>query len=79
MLRSIHLAIFAGILLLAGVVGYFPGLHGPLFFDDKPALTGNELAKIDGTCLMTGGRQPSVLSQGRCGDLSRCCPLLPIM
>ena len=40
--------LFAGLVLLAGLVAYLPGISGPLLFDDKPALTGNELAKIDG-------------------------------
>lgn len=49
MRASNSLVIFAGLVLFAGLVIYLPGLPGPLFFDDKPALTSNELAKIDGS------------------------------
>ncbi len=34
--------------MLSGLI-YWPGLAGPLFFDDRPALTANELVKIDGS------------------------------
>ena len=33
--------------MLSGLI-YWSGLAGPLFFDDRPALTANELVKIDG-------------------------------
>lgn len=49
MLSTTRLTVFAGILVLAAAIIYWPGLAGPLFFDDKPALTNNELVQIDGT------------------------------
>jgi hypothetical protein len=42
-------AIFAVLVLLVGLVVYLPGLAGPFFFDDKPALTHNGSVQIDGT------------------------------
>lgn len=38
-----------GLLLLLAVFIYWPGLTGPLLFDDKPALTSNDLVQIDGS------------------------------
>ena len=39
---------FVGILTLLCWLVYSLGLSGPLFFDDKPALTANELVQLDG-------------------------------
>lgn len=49
MRHSTSLALFAALIALAALLVYLPGLSGPLFFDDKPALTANELVKIDGS------------------------------
>jgi len=46
--HSTGLALCAALIALAALLVYLPGLSGPLFFDDKPALTANELVKIDG-------------------------------
>jgi protein O-mannosyl-transferase len=43
-----QMPLFVALLLLACVFLYWPGLSGPLIFDDKPALTANDLVKIDG-------------------------------
>ncbi|MCP5187969.1 MAG: hypothetical protein H6991_09385 [Pseudomonadales bacterium] len=40
-----------GLFLCLGLLVYLPGLHGPLLLDDKPALTENELVRIDGRVL----------------------------
>ena len=45
---STKTAIFAILVVLAVVAAYLPGLSGPLLFDDRPALTGNARAQIDG-------------------------------
>ena len=39
------------LILLAVILIYLPGLSGPFLFDDKPALTGNELVQIEGGVL----------------------------
>lgn len=49
MRESIRLQLFAGLILLTGILTYLPGLSGPLLFDDKPALTANDLVQISGT------------------------------
>ncbi len=38
----------AGLVVSLGILIYLPGLSGPLFFDDKPALTANPLVQIQG-------------------------------
>lgn len=49
MLQSTRVAIFAGLVILVGILCYLPGLSGPLLFDDKTALSANDLVKITGT------------------------------
>lgn len=49
MVKSKGVAALAAFIALVGLLAYFPGLSGPLLFDDKPALTGNTLVQIDGT------------------------------
>ncbi len=49
MQAATRLTLFAALLVLLGGLIYWPGLAGPLFFDDRPALTANELVQIDGT------------------------------
>jgi protein O-mannosyl-transferase len=49
MRQSTRLAIFGGLVLVAGLLSYLPGLSGPLLFDDKPALSGNGLVHITGS------------------------------
>lgn len=44
-----YLPFLAGLIILACGAIYWPGLSGPLLFDDRPALTANELVKIDGS------------------------------
>ena len=44
-----RLTLFAVTLLLLAGLTYWQGLAGPLFFDDRPALTANELVQIDGS------------------------------
>ena len=44
-----RLSIFAMLLVVLGGLSYWPGLAGPLLFDDRPALTANEQVKIDGS------------------------------
>jgi hypothetical protein len=46
---STRLILFAGLLFITSLVIYRTGMAGPLFFDDRPALTANELVKIDGS------------------------------
>ena len=41
-------AVVAALVCLVGLVAYLPGLSGPLLFDDRPALTANELVQISG-------------------------------
>jgi len=41
-------ALFSVLLLIATVAIYWPGLGGPLLFDDKAAISGNDLVQIDG-------------------------------
>lgn len=48
MRQPIPLVPFAGLILLVTLLAYWPGLGGPIFFDDKPALTDNLLVQIDG-------------------------------
>ncbi len=48
MRESLRLPLVAVLLLLLGIAIYLPGLSGPLLFDDKPALTANELVQIHG-------------------------------
>jgi hypothetical protein len=45
---SLRLPVVAVLVLILGIVIYLPGLAGPLLFDDKPALTANELVQIHG-------------------------------
>tara|TARA_R110001599_G_scaffold65838_2_gene185888 strand:- start:136470 stop:138446 length:1977 start_codon:yes stop_codon:yes gene_type:complete len=47
--KPIRLRILAGLVLLAALFIYLPGLSGPLFFDDMPALTANEFVHITGS------------------------------
>jgi protein O-mannosyl-transferase len=47
--ESIRLPLFAALVVFLGALIYWPGLSGPLLFDDKSALTENELVKIDGS------------------------------
>ena len=49
MQAATRLTLFAALLVLLGGLIYWQGLAGPLFFDDAPALTANELVQIDGT------------------------------
>ncbi len=49
MQAATRLTLFAALLVLLGGLIYWQGLAGPLFFDDMPALTVNELVQIDGT------------------------------
>ena len=55
MRASTHSVILAGLVLLAGLVIYLPGLPGPLFFDDKPALIVLILDDQDGDPLVSHG------------------------
>jgi protein O-mannosyl-transferase len=48
MRSATYLPLLAGLIILASVAIYWPGLAGPLLFDDKSALTDNEAVKIDG-------------------------------
>ncbi len=43
-----RLSLYSSLLVLAALLIYWPGLFGPLLFDDKPALTANGLVQIDG-------------------------------
>lgn len=49
MQAATRLTLFAALLVLLGGLIYWQGLAGPLFFDDRPALTANDLVQIDGT------------------------------
>ena len=46
MQAATRLTLFAALLVLLGGLIYWQGLAGPLFFDDGPALTGNELVQL---------------------------------
>ncbi len=48
MAQSTRLSIFAAVALVIGLMCYLPGLSGPLLFDDRAALSKNELVQIDG-------------------------------
>ena len=48
---TLRLQLVAGLLLLAAMLIYLPGLSGPLLFDDQPALSGNPLVQIEGDVL----------------------------
>lgn len=45
---SLKIAAFSALIVLICILAYWPGLSGPLFFDDRPAIASNELIKIDG-------------------------------
>jgi hypothetical protein len=44
-----YLPFLAGLIIIACGAIYWLGLSGPLLFDDRPALTANELVKVDGS------------------------------
>ena len=68
-----QLSVFAALVFLAGLLLYLPGLSGPLFFDDMPALTGNTQVQIPGT-VFDGWRAAALSSDS--GPLRRPLAML---